>query len=147
MQADFDNVLAANPRDALALCGRAATLAAMGTLDPPDLPASPGTDAAGTAGEYAAAAADCDRAVELDERCWLAYQNRGLVAKLQAQAKRQEGNDEEEEEEDDAEDGDNGPDKNPAAATRMGGTNAGAPPARTLCTRSLAKKCIVWPCR
>ena len=84
-------MLAANPRDALALCGRAATLAAMGTLDhPPDLPASPGSDVAGAAGEYGAAAADCDRAVELDERCWLAYQNRGLVAKLQAQAKRQE---------------------------------------------------------
>jgi len=142
-------VLAANPRDALALCGRAATLAAMGTLDHPDLPASPGSDVAGAAGEYAAAAADCDRAVELDERCWLAYQNRGLVAKLQAQAKRQEqdDDDDEDEDEDEDEDGGKGRDKKPVAATRMGGTNAGAPPARTLCKRSLAKKCIVWPCR
>ena len=54
-----------------ALCGRAATRAAMG--------------------KYAEATADCNAAIELSEGThWQPYHTRGLVAKLQAQMERKE---------------------------------------------------------
>lgn len=63
------DILIAKLSGCRALCGRAATRAAMG--------------------RYAEAMADCDTAVELSEGMkWQPYHTRGLVAKLQAQMER-----------------------------------------------------------